>query len=383
MACSGGSTGDGEFGLSVANQDSVEKLETSVTSFAVGAPAPAATAAPRASGAQGAPGPQGAAGDDGQFSSSALQRTQRKIISSASVSLEVEVVEEAIDGVRAIAEGVGGFIEQLSSFGEPGEEMANITLRVPQGDFELALERIEGLGRVRNRNLGSEDVSERFIDLEARLNSALREEVSLLSLLEKAGVVSEVLAIERELGRVRADIERYQGQLNFLERRVDLSTISVSLSPPRREPGELPSASMAVSVSDVGGTVEGVKGFAKSFKGRVERVFLSEKDGVQEARLTLLVFSDEFGQALDFLEAQGEVRNKEVFEGTIQPGETAVPEEKPEVRIALSLVTADEPVNVGLIAAIAGPLGTIALIALLGGGYFLLFGGGRRFGRSI
>ena len=383
LACGNGASGNGsgEFISSAGNRDLTLKMEGAAAA-SIATPAPAATAAPAAM-APVAPEPRGAAGtfrEGGQFSGSALQTAQRKIISSASVSLEVEVVEDAIDQVRAIVDGMGGFIEQLSSSGEPGHDRANITVRVPQENFLTTLELIEDLGKVRNRNLGSEDVSEQFIDLEARLKSSLQEERSLLSLLEKAGVVSEVLAIERELFRIRADIERFQGQLNFLQRRVDLSTISISLSPPERDPGELPSASVTISVSDVGAAVDAVKVFAASFAGKVDRVFLSEREGKQEARLTLLVFSSEFGQAVGFLEAQGKVRNKEVFEGTVQNGVTAVPEEKPEARIAISLIAEDDSVNVGLIAAIAGPLGGIALVALLG---YLLFGGDRRFGRGF
>ena len=88
------------------------------------------------------------------------------------------------------------------------------------------------MGKVQSKNLGSDDVSERFIDLQVRLKSSLREEESLLSLLGRTSTVSEVLAIERELTRVRSDIERFQGQLNFLERRIDLATITVSLLSP-------------------------------------------------------------------------------------------------------------------------------------------------------
>ena len=155
----------------------------------------------------------------------ALQTVQRKVISSATLSIKVKVVEEAVPQIRTIAEGMGGFVEQLSSSGSAGRQRASITIRVPQDQFFTALERIEALGEVQSKNLGSEDVSEQFIDLEARLKSSLREEESLLSLLGRSGTVSEVLAIERELARVRSEIERFQGQLNFLERRVALATI--------------------------------------------------------------------------------------------------------------------------------------------------------------
>ena len=82
---------------------------------------------------------------------------------------------------------------------------------MPQAQFSPAVDRIESVGKVRSKNLGSEDVSERFIDLQARLKSSLREEESLLSLLGRTTTVSEVLAIERELTRVRSSIERFQG----------------------------------------------------------------------------------------------------------------------------------------------------------------------------
>ncbi|MFQ5934757.1 MAG: DUF4349 domain-containing protein, partial [Dehalococcoidia bacterium] len=178
-------------------------------------------------------------------SATALETAERKVISMASISVQVELVQPAITEVRVIAESLGGFVEQLTSSGGPQRQRATMTIRVPQDQFFPALERIEALGEVQSRNLGSEDVSERFIDLKARLQSSLREEKSLLSLLERTKTVSEVLAIERELSRVRSEIERFQGQLNFLERRVDLATITVSLIPPEDVVPEPPSASMA------------------------------------------------------------------------------------------------------------------------------------------
>ena len=173
---------------------------------------------------------------------SSLEVTQRKIISNASIAVEVEVVQTAITEVRTIAESLGGFVEHLSSSGSPEHQRATMTIRVPQDQFFSALERIETLGEVQSQSVGSEDVSEQFIDLEARLKSSLREEQSLLSLLEKTEGVGEILAIERELSRIRSEIERLQGQLNFLERRVDLATIGVTLIPPREEFVEPPSA---------------------------------------------------------------------------------------------------------------------------------------------
>ncbi len=160
----------------------------------------------------------------------------------ASVSLEVEAVQGAVVSVRNIAESLGGFVDQLSSSGGGESQQATITIRVPQVQFLNAIESIEALGQVVSSSVSSEDVSEQFIDLEARLKSSLRQEQSLLSLLERAETLNDLLTLERELSRVRSDIERIQGQLSFLERRVELATITVSLTTPKEEQvGEPPS----------------------------------------------------------------------------------------------------------------------------------------------
>ena len=146
----------------------VEVMKESAAPAAMATRAPAATATFASVPAQAEGGLRG--------SSASLQTVQRKIISSASLSLEVEEVDGATAQVRLVAESLGGFVEHLSSSGGPGHQRANMTIRVPQDQFSAALDRIEALGIVLGRNLGSEDVSEQFIDLEARLKSAIREE---------------------------------------------------------------------------------------------------------------------------------------------------------------------------------------------------------------
>lgn len=274
--------------------------------------------------------------------SSTLQTTQRRIISNASVSIEVETVEAAIDQVRSISEGLGGFVEHLSSFGSDENQQANMTLRVPQDQFFTAVDRIEELGKVRARNLGREDVSEQFIDLEARLKSSLREEASLLSLLERENGVSEILTIERELSRVRANIERVQGQLNFLERRVDLATISVSLFPPDSRFPEPPSALMVIEESNVSDRVSEVKNLTATLNGEIDQVLLSTKDGRERADISLRVFPQDFEQVMSVLESQGKIVSRNVREGFTSAQTKDVSPETPNARIEISFT---EPVS--------------------------------------
>jgi hypothetical protein len=298
-----------------------------------------------------------------------LETAQRQVISTASVALEVADVQDRLNQVRTIVESLGGFIENLSSGGSEERQHATASARVPQPQFFTAMERITALGKVLSQSVGSEDVTERFIDLQARLKSAQRQEESLLSLLPKATSVSDVLTIERELSRIRSEIERLQGQLNFLERRVELATITISLSQPPEEVGEPPSGSLALEVSDVVETVERVKAAVKGLSGVVDRVFVSERDGVQRAEVAARVFSADFGRAIATMEGQGKVRFKQVSEGqTPPPG--AKPLTKPNAQVNLSLAETTAS-KTGLIVTIAAPIGGVILAALLVLGFLL------------
>ena len=320
-------------------------------------------------------GPRGAPGAGG-YVPGALDTAQRQVISQASVSMEVAEVPAAVAQVRAIAESLGGFVGHLSSSGGPERQQSTMTIRVPQTEFFTALDHIKSLGKVHSENVGSEDVTERFIDLEARLRSALREEESLLSLLERAGQVSEILAIERELSRIRSEIERDQGQLNFLERRVDLSTITVSLLPPDAEVAEPPSGSLTIEVSDVSRSVEEIKALVSGVGGELDRVFVAVRDGKESSEMTLRVFSKDFKQVLSSIEAHGKVRAEQIQETTAFVEGEATSPERPDARIDISFVEMESPV-VGRVIAIAAPVGGVALVALLGLLFYVVYRAGR------
>ena len=312
-----------------------------------------------------------------------LQVADRKVISTASISLEVEVVPEATAAVRSIAEGLGGFVEQMSTSGNEGRQQATITIRVPQDQFFTGLDRLSELGKVRSQRVGSEDVTEQFIDLEARLKSALREEKSLLSLLDKAQLVSEILTIERELSRVRSEIERLQGRLNFLERRVELATITISLFSHGVDTGEPPSASLTIEASDVTGSVERVKALVQTLGGEIDKVFISVEHDEESALVTLRVFTPDFDSALGTIERMGDVRSKRLEEGTTSTGRDTEKPEEPDARIDLSLLEKEGGVSTGLIIAIAAPIGGTLLALLLAFLFYTVYLAGRRRGRAV
>ena len=317
-----------------------------------------------------------AAASDSSTGSSppSLDNGRQKIISTAFLAVEVEDVSPAVDRVRDITEGLGGFVEHLSSFGGDNQENANLTVRVPQEQFAAAVDRISGLGNVQNRELGREDVSEQFVDLEARLKSLQREETSLLSLLELATSVADVLAIERELSRIRSEIERHQGRLDFLSRRVDLATIQVNLFPPHDRFPQPPSAHLTVEVKQVSDRVDEVKSLVESHDGGLDRVFRSTRNEQDRAEISFRVFPQEFADIMQVLEDQGKVLNKEVVEAT-GGGDDAL--KTPNARINVAFQEPD-PREAGLLLFLGLPIAAIILVSGLAAAFYWTYQRGRR-----
>ncbi len=158
---------------------------------------------------------------------------ERKIIQRASLSIEVAnftTSEEAM--IRAVARSNGYISDSYAYVTETGRHRGEITIRVPKDAFIALIAELELLGRVQTKHLSGEDITEEYIDLQARLNNSRRQELRLLEILELAETVEEVLEVERELARVRSEIEQMTGRLTYLENRVELATITVSLIEP-------------------------------------------------------------------------------------------------------------------------------------------------------
>jgi hypothetical protein len=159
--------------------------------------------------------------------------TERKIIQSASLSIEVKDFQSSSDAVIDIVERYNGFISDSHSYVTDTErKRGDITIRVPTDNFLTVIAEIEHVGDVKSKHTSGEDVTEEYIDLKARLNNSERQEQRLLEILDMAKDVKEVLEVEQELWRVRSEIERLTGRIKYLENRVELATISVSLYEP-------------------------------------------------------------------------------------------------------------------------------------------------------
>lgn len=155
---------------------------------------------------------------------------ERKIIYTATLHLEVHDIREAIDEVSALTQEMGGFLAESSIHGrEVGTRRGYLVIRIPQEKLDESLKALYEMGEVTYDDKSTQDVTEEYIDVQARVRNLERQEERLLDLLERADTVQEVLEVERELARIRYEVESLQGRLNYLTDRVDLATINLHL----------------------------------------------------------------------------------------------------------------------------------------------------------
>jgi predicted RNA binding protein with dsRBD fold (UPF0201 family) len=162
--------------------------------------------------------------------SSEIQLTRMEIF-TASMTIEVEDVKLAVNEVMNLAKQLNGYVSGSSITTYNEKEIATITIRVPRDKFYIAINMISQFGNVTNLDSRSQDVTEEYIDLKARRDNLLKQEERLKEILKLARSVDEILKVEKELERIRGQIESLTGRINYLENRVELSTITVRFVP--------------------------------------------------------------------------------------------------------------------------------------------------------
>jgi len=153
------------------------------------------------------------------------------LIRTGQAGIEVDSLERGIRAVRALAGRVGGYIAN-SSIAAGAEQMHSATLeiKIPAARFEDAISGLQPIGQLESVSVSAEDVGEEFVDVAARATNGRKLEQRLIDILgTRTGKLSDVLAVERELARVREDIERQEGRMRYLRTRASLSTLSVTV----------------------------------------------------------------------------------------------------------------------------------------------------------
>jgi hypothetical protein len=176
----------------------------------------------------------GQASADQWSRSTVFDAASRLIVRTGQASIEVDSLQSAMAELRRIVQRVGGFVADASvQSGRNQLRSATLELKVPASRFDELTQGLEPLGRLQFVNVGAEDVSEEFVDLTARVANGHRLEDRLVELLRtRTGKLQDVLSVERELARVREEIERMEGRMRFLKTSAQLSTLSVNLFEP-------------------------------------------------------------------------------------------------------------------------------------------------------
>jgi hypothetical protein len=170
------------------------------------------------------------------------------VIRNGQASVEVEKLDPAIVKLRQLATQLGGYVANSSMVGGRDQvPTATLELKIPAQRFDQAISGLSTLGKVESVNATAEDIGEEFVDITARVTNARRLEERLIELLaNRTGRLQDVLSVERELARVREEIERYEGRLRYLKTRVAVSTLSVTVHEPLpilgQSPGQNPIA---------------------------------------------------------------------------------------------------------------------------------------------
>jgi hypothetical protein len=147
----------------------------------------------------------------------------------AHVTVQVPKVKNAVRSLHELSARVGGVIteERVDSANRYGS--AELTLRVPSGATQGVLEDLEKLGSVLDQNVTARDIGKEYFDANLRLSSLEATLHRYEEILKQANKVEEILRIEGELARIRAEIEQVKGNLRWLSDRAARATLHLSL----------------------------------------------------------------------------------------------------------------------------------------------------------
>ncbi|MDQ2054081.1 DUF4349 domain-containing protein [Halobellus sp. H-GB7] len=227
LAGCGASTGGGSDGGAGGGVEQATEIAADSGARATGTPA--ATQAPEEAGS-------GASGD-------VAMPTDRAIIRTGTVAVEVDDFGAAQSNLTTTVEGYGGYVsdtrQDRRQIGNETWIRGEMVLRVPSEEFDALVADAQGLGEVQSVEVNSRDVTDQLVDIEARLENLRAERDRLRELYQQANDTEDVLAVQRELSDVQGEIERLEARQQNLQRQVAYSTLTVRLEEPRPTPNRV------------------------------------------------------------------------------------------------------------------------------------------------
>ncbi len=163
----------------------------------------------------------------------------RKVIRTGQMEIQVTDTREAMDEITRLVDRSGGYVSssEVTPSGAEEQPYVTLTIRIPAGDLDTALAAIRELSeRVAYESIQSQDVTEEYVDIEARLRNLTALETELVALLAEVRAQADadpqkILTVFNEVSRVRGEIEVLEGRRRLIDNQASLSTVTVTISP--------------------------------------------------------------------------------------------------------------------------------------------------------
>ncbi len=278
----------------------------------------------------------------------APELANRKLIRNATVELEIVSFDDAVQKITAFASEEHGYVATTSSQKQAnGKLRGEVVIKVLPENLDRFLQKIRGLGELKNQTLGTEDVTKAYFDTDARLKNARVMEQRLIDMLKtKTGKVSDLLQVEKELGRVREDTEKMQGELKYWDSQVQFATVTISLT---EKDMEEPAAflikersQLALYAPDVEKIYNDIKALA-SQKVQITNAQLNrDYSGRISATMSMLIAPEESDAVIARVKSFGHVENFQTQTERIAQGGSGMSEnartkrDKAELNITIS-----------------------------------------------
>ncbi len=271
-----------------------------------------------------------------------------KLVRNATVELEIVSFDNAVQKITALANEERGYVATTDSEKQAnGKLRGQVVVKILPENLDRFLQKIRGLGELKNQTLGTEDVTKAYFDTDARLKNAHVMEQRLIDMLKtKTGKVSDLLQVEKELGRVREEIEKMQGELKYWDSQVQFATVTISLAEKEmeepaafllRERGQL-----ALYAPDVEKIYNEIKNLA-SPKVQITNAQLNrDYSGRVSAQVSMLIAPEESDGVIGRVKGFGRVENFQTQTQRIAQGGSGMSEnartkrDKVELNITVS-----------------------------------------------
>ncbi len=278
----------------------------------------------------------------------ASEVANRKLVRNATVELEIVSFDDAVQRITAFANEERGYVATTNSQKQAnGKLRGEVVVKVLPENLDRFLQKIRGLGELKNQTLGTEDVTKSYFDTDARLKNARVMEQRLIDMLKtKTGKVSDLLQVEKELSRVREDIEKMQGELKYWDSQVQFATVTISLA---EKDMEEPAAflikersQLALYAPDVEKIYNDIKALA-SQKVQITNAQLNrDYSGRVSATMSILIAPEESAAVIARVKSFGRVENFQTQTERVAQGGSGMSEnartkrDKVELNITIS-----------------------------------------------